>query len=460
MAKQTKPSFDYDVLIAGAGAGGAICARYCAQAGLRTALIEKHAARAFGYPFVIEIEKNVFDQCDVPRPMGDEIAYEGDGQRVYTGAGAYAFGYHVNSVAAVKLGHTMRRLARYATGAGVEILWNTTVLEPLIEGRRVAGVRVKQSNGKTASLRARMVVDATGHAATLTRRLPAECGIDFTDRPADHVVAENHLYKIDPARAEEAIRQNRIEPEMVTIKVGVQGSYSTEMGLLSKRNGTAYILTGVKEDHSPPTPWQMIESWKNRMGFCAKKITGAPGTIRIRRASLRLVCDGFATIGEAASMVIPIHASGVGSAMLAGKALGQHLGKIMRGSENVPGTADLWPWAAEYQSGRGAVLAYYDAQRRVSEGLDPQTELWLLMTAGIMQPIDMISTITPTLPQMDWSTLPQRLRGIAQHPLLVAKFASTFPRLFQVYFHWRKFPPVWDESSFREWKTRAEALLP
>jgi flavin-dependent dehydrogenase len=181
--------------------------------------------------------------------------------------------------------------------------------------------------------------------------------------------------------------------------------------------------------------------------------------IRIRRASLRLVGDGFATVGEAASMVVPMGASGVTSGMLAGRALGQHLGQVLKRGGLVS-TKDLWPWCAAYQRGRGAVLASYDANRRVLETLDPQRELETLATSGVMTGEDMQRTFLVLPLRQSFSTLGARLRGGLRNPLLMAKLAPGFFRVMQVEAYWRRFPLRWDEPAFVAWKKTAERLLP
>lgn len=452
----------FDVLIVGSGPAGACCGIAAARAGLRTALIERRPADGPRPAHVVSVERPVFIGAGIDLPAGEEVALRIDGYRVYSPSGRPAFDLPDGTVYELRLDRLLQRLAEQAARAGVQLFWEREAIAPLWEACRCQGVVTRRPTGELEELRGRVVVDATGHAAALVRRLPAESGIDFTDRPGDRVWAENRLYRIDPAAALEAVRRLGLPAEMMLIRLGVEGGYSTEVELISPRQGLAYVLVGVKADFAQATLAERIAAWERRVGCCRELLQSGAGAIRIRRASLRLVTDGFAVLGEAAGMVIPMHGSGVASALHAGQALGRHLGQVLGpGRGELAGTtADLWPWAADYQRGRGAILASYDANRRTAEQLDPHAELEPMVLTGLIQPEDMVATLLSRPLRIHPATLPTRLAGTLRHPLVGLRLLAAAPHQLQVEAHWRRYPRHWDPAAHARWCRKALRLLP
>lgn len=252
-----------------------------------------------------------------------------------------------------------------------------------------------------------VIVDATGYGAALARRLPSSCGIDFSDRRDDRILAEVRTYKIDRAAAAAQAKAGDFVPEVLHHTIGRYGSFSTLSFTISLDFEMAWLLAGILDANMPPTPAEALDDLAQRFPFLKEETSRGASPIRIRRAGLRLVTDGFAVVGEAAGMVIPLQASGVTSSLLAGDSLGRHLGDILQNGGRAT-TETLWPWAAAYQRGRGAVLASYDANRRLLRTLDPHSEVEPLFRSGLSQPEDMYRAFGAQPLRVSAQTLPAR----------------------------------------------------
>lgn len=448
----------YDMLIAGAGPAGVIGALSAARAGLRVLLIEARSEADTGHTCLVEVECGVFARCDVPAPSDDELIFVQKGSYLLTPAGFPALVVMGHPLHSFQLRRVLRRFLGYAKAAGVEMLFEHTAA-PLVEGDRVAGVVLRDRRGREREIRARLVVDATGHAAALLSRLPERLGLDFVDRPEDHVLAQSRLYRLDRERAAAAAAQGRFFDGYSHHQIGTQGAYSTLGYFVSVERGVAFLLSGIQEPYTPPSNDEVLDQLADRLGFLTDEVFRGGNPIRIHRAGARLVADGFAAIGEAASMVIPSHASGIASGMLAGHSLARHAAEILRDG-GAATTANLWPWLAAYQRGRGAVLATYDANRRFLQTFDPERDIEPLMRYGIMQPEDMAHTLTAEPLSISPATLPQRLWGMRKAPLTGLRFLASGPKTLLVHRHWLDFPREWNERSFADWKKLADRLLP
>lgn len=448
-----------DVIIAGAGPAGLMCALTAARNGLSCVVLESCKAADHGHNHVLEVEETVFQRCDVPEPSGEEVPYIVRGLKAFSASGWQAFETDSHPMHIVILRHTVRRLAGYVKEAGVPIRFGVKAVQPMMEGDCVTGVVIRDARGNEKILRGRMVVDATGYAAAITRKLPASCNVDFTDDPVDRIIASVRLYRIDVDRARQAAEQGQFKPEVLHHTIGKYGTFSTLSFLVSLENGNAFTLAGIKEENFPPTPKEALDELVKQFPFFQDIKCQSSSPIRIRRASLKLVCDGFASIGEAASMVIPLQASGVTSSLLAGHSLGEHLAKVLT-AEGTPTTAALWPWNAQYQRDRGAVLASYDAQRRALQKMHPEKETEPLFKAGITQAEDIYLALGAKPLRISAATLPARLKGMAQLPRVAAKMAPGLARVPLVEFHWKRCPLTWNEKTFASWKRTAQMLLP
>lgn len=447
----------FDVLVVGAGPAGTACARACAEAGLRTALLDRHPVDALGHPCVVEVLIETLRKCDVPWGR-DELAFDiANEVAVMTPSRHRLFRLEHAGTAALRLDRLMVRYVEAARKAGVEVMAPAQVLGPRMDGARVTGVLYAPSGGGSCAIESRIVVDATGNRGELIRQLPRTCGIDFSDRSRDSVIAESRVYAIDAAALDRAVGLGRLEPELVHHVLAAQGTYSTLSYLLSREQGRAFLLAGIKQENTPPGPSPLLDRLVSELDVLGELLFSGRGRIRIRRASSRFVCDGFAAVGEAAGMVVPMHASGVGQGLLAGKSLGEHLARTAGGPIT---TAQLWPWLAAYQRGLGAIMASYDANRRFLDSLDVDDEAIPLLESGMMNAHDMRATLLSEPLTIPLRTLPSRLRGMVRQPRVAAKVLRAGPVFRLVQRHWSRFPRQWNPGGFRRWRMVANRLLP
>jgi len=197
IAREYSAQFDdyveSDVLIAGAGPSGLICAKTLAERGRKVLLLERN--NFLGGGFWIGgylMNKAVF------RAPSQEILDELGVPYVEASDGLYV----------ADAPHACAKLIGAACDAGVKIQ-NMTLAEDIVvrEGNRVAGLVINWTPVKSlprqltcmdpVALEAKVVVDATGHDAALVTRLQAQglvevkgCGPMWIERSEDLVVAQ------------------------------------------------------------------------------------------------------------------------------------------------------------------------------------------------------------------------------------------------------------------------------
>lgn len=446
---------DFDVAVVGAGPAGCLAARNLAREGLQVGLFDASPREKLGKRIVVEAEEPMFARLGVAAPSGDEIPYHPDRLHVFSPRRRRAFTVDRVPVVAVFLDRLARRMLRDAEAAGARFFGRYRAKAPVVEGDVVRGAAFVHDRRKE-EVRARLVIDATGFDASLVRGLDPELGFGFADDARDVVCAANAYHRIEPGRAEEAVRQGLHGDDELWATVGLYGPYSTEFSHLSIRNRRAYILVGHKANFQGPPIEQLVDGFRQRQGYYGKRLHGGKGWIRISHTLDRLVCDGFMVIGEAASQVIPLNGSGVASGMVAADLAARAAATALRNGG--ARTAALWPYAVEYQRGRGASLASLNALRLLTETLSRE-QVSLMLESGVSGPEDVIRTATPHPMGFSPGALPRRLKGLARHPGLLRTFARNGPKIGAVLRHHRGYPGTHDAGALSAWSRRSRQLF-
>lgn len=169
--RRTPVAGEYDVVVAGGGASGLIAAVSAARAGARTAMIERGgclggtATQGMVAQYVGFYNRETRVVGSLPFELTGRIHAAGgsEGFSRYTMAEAsrspiplinFPFNPEIVKIAADEL----------AQEAGIDLRFHTSIVQPLMDHGRVAGVVTESVSGR-AALRAKCVIDATGDAS-------------------------------------------------------------------------------------------------------------------------------------------------------------------------------------------------------------------------------------------------------------------------------------------------------
>ena len=249
----------------------------------------------------------------------------------------------------------LNRMLYERAAAGAKFVFGATVERPVVEKGVVVGVVV---NGREE--RADLVVDSLGVDSALKKDLPAEFGVS-RHREDEVFVAYRAFYERDPdAPAPKytnkvylkhmgepgiswVIQDN--DPSLVNVLVGRIGSLSS------------YDLERALEDLRKTNPT-----------ISGKVVRGGEMcVIPVRYPATRMVANGYAAVGDAAYMTIPMLGSGIASGMLAGQLLAETIGENMsRGvkKEDLFKTSRLWKYQVKVFREFGAVHCAVDVLKR------------------------------------------------------------------------------------------------
>ncbi|MHA1943186.1 MAG: geranylgeranyl reductase family protein [Candidatus Thorarchaeota archaeon] len=355
---------DYDVIIAGAGTGGATTAYTLAKRGHSVLLIDrkerdnignKTCGDALGSHHINELREMV----GIPElPKGiveyqvngiDLIAPDLDHRLRMTGPTTTGMSFN-----RLKMGQWFVDLAETA---GAEMKASTRVKKLLLDDGKVSGVRLSEQGGPDKEVTGRIVIDATGATGMLRMQLPETSPIERHIASEDRMVAWRDIYETPDFDFETPdfleIFWNQDETLGGYTWVFPQGKNRVNVG-----NGVMTI-----EGHRNPKDIQydfVKKKWIDTWGE-VKVLDSSGGIAPIRRPIDTMVDDNFMLVGDAACQVNPIHGGGIGSSMLGGAHAGITASEAIE--RNDTSIESLWVYNPRYHKSYGSKQAALDVFR-------------------------------------------------------------------------------------------------
>ncbi len=312
--------YEYDVLVIGAGPGGAMAARYAARNGLKVLLIEKRpeigvpvrCAEGISRAWLNEVEIDIQKKWIDAEIDGAKI-YSPDEKSVVTLSAEQA-GNEVGFV--LNREYFDKYLAALATKEGAEIWLKSPAIEIIKENGMVAGAIVRRF-GETVEVRAKIVIAADGFESQVARW----AGLNTVLRERDIVTCiQYRMTNID------------IDEKFTHFYIGscAPGGY---LWIFPKGKGEANVGIGVALNKIKDTGEakkyldKFIENHPElKKGGVVQIVTGAVSTCPVPK---HLVDDGIMLVGDAARLIDPITGGGIANAARSGKYAGEIAAKCI-----------------------------------------------------------------------------------------------------------------------------------
>ncbi len=325
------------ILVAGCGIGGVSAALNLAKSGYDVTVLEKCERESLGHDWHDTMHKSAFEYAGFPRP-GEEnftphricnyVNPAKDVKFVVTATPCENIGYIDRKI-------LIKHLVDYAEKYGVKFLFGACVKSLIIENNRAAGLTVA-AGCREERYEADLVIDACGIDSPLKKELPSESGI------SPQIDKRDILY-VYRAYFESKTPLNKAHPEFNMHffhcrKRGVAWSIDcpgyTDILISGFGSLTKTDIENALADFREEYP-DMAET-PIRGGTVAK--------IPTRRTLPLIVWNGYALVGDSASMIEPLSGSGISLSLQGGKILADTVINA-----NAPYTTDvLWNFQYNY----------------------------------------------------------------------------------------------------------------
>jgi len=299
----------YDVIVVGAGPGGSITAKTCAEGGLDVLLIEKR--QEIGDP--VRCAEGVGKDQLLKHIAPDKrwISAEVKGSRIVAPDGTEIL---ISCDAAMKdVGYTLERkvfdrvLAQNAAMAGAEVRVKTRATGLLKNNGKVSGIKAMYM-GDMYDIKANIVIGADGIESKIGRW----GGIDTSLKPHDiETCAQFLITNIDPG-------------EYSKFYIGEKYSAGGYVWIFPKGGNTANVGVGIQGSKSGKIRalsllTKFIETSLPHGKILEMVVGGVPVSGPIEKT----IADGLMLVGDAARQSDPMTGGGITNAMDAGKIAGE-----------------------------------------------------------------------------------------------------------------------------------------
>jgi digeranylgeranylglycerophospholipid reductase len=355
---------DYDVIVAGAGTGGATTAYALAKRGHSVLLIDrkerdnignKTCGDALGSHHILELRELV----GIPELPKGIVEYQVNGIDLISPdrehrlrmEGPTTTGMSFNRL---KMGQWFVGLAE---SAGAEVKASTRVKKLLFEEGKVSGVRIAEDEKSEKDVSSRIVIDATGATGMLRMQMPESSPIERQIANEDRMVAWRDIYETPDFDFE--------TPDILEIFWNQEQTLGGYVWVFPQGKNRVNVGNGVMtiEGHRNPKDIQydfVKKTWMDTWGEL-KVLDSSGGVAPIRRPIDTMVDDNFMLVGDAACQVNPIHGGGIGSSMLGGAHAGIIASKALE--KNDTSIQALWPYNPRYHKSYGSKQAALDIFR-------------------------------------------------------------------------------------------------
>ena len=204
----------------------------------------------------------------------------------------------------------------------------------------VVGITAKNmKTGKVSEIRSKVVVDASGYFGMVRKQLPAEMGID------------RDIANQDVEACYREIRQLKQETEntrFCEIYLNQKASPGGYIWIFPKGGARVNVGLGICMRNNYPNPKQQLyeTAFKKPIFDGSLVLTAGSWFDPVRRPLDNMVSNGVMLVGDAASLVNPIHGGGIGPSMLSGYFAGQQIVEALNKGE--PTKEALWGYNKKY----------------------------------------------------------------------------------------------------------------
>lgn len=299
----------YDVIVVGAGPGGSITAKTCAEGGLDVLMIEKR--QEIGDP--VRCAEGVGTDALKKHIAPDKrwISAEVKGSRIIAPDGTEIL---MSSDAAMKdVGYTLERkvfdrvLAQNAAMAGAEVRVKTRATGLLKDNGKVSGIKAMYM-GETKDIKADIVIGADGVESKVGRW----AGIDTSLKPHDiETCAQFLITNIDPGEYSKFYIGEKYSAGGY-VWIFPKGGYTANVGIgiLGSKSGKIRALSLLHD---------FIETHIPHGKILELVVGGVPVSGPIEKT----IADGLMLVGDSARQSDPLTGGGITNAMDAGQIAGE-----------------------------------------------------------------------------------------------------------------------------------------
>ncbi len=431
------------ILIAGAGIGGLYAAYLFGQRGHSVTVYEKsESLEAMRYDWHDDVNPSVFKRLGLEIPK--ESFKKADWTFVSPSGQALEI---VQKEENIDYSIERRPLNAYLYSLAAEyadIEFGTEAVGAICDGAKVTGLKIVK-DGEEQEVASDLVIDSCGVMSKVRISLPAETGVVKNVGKNSVFIAYRAFY--DAVEGAEVTYTNKVYLK----HLGEQGiAWCIQDNDPTKVN----VLVGRIDKMSEPDLKKAMAHLREDNPILGKEVQrgGIIATIPVRRPLTCFVCDGYAAIGDAACMTIPMIGSGIGTALIAAKLLFEAAG----GNDMVMSAKVLWKYQLACYKEFGAQHWGVEYMKNWLLKHDAKDIDWLL-GSGFLTNDDMAGASVGGMMKMTAKQIFQKLKvGIKNLPLMTAAVSMVMTSQ-KIVKSAQKIPKEYDREAITNWTVKVNS---
>ena len=398
------------IIVAGGGHGGIAAASLLSAKGFDVTVFEKSPEGKLGYDWTDIFAPGALKEVSMPMPPKDKYKHK-ENMTFYGPSMKTAL---KQSIPADKLEIQMERNDIYnhiiseAEKNGASFVYDCEITAPVMAGSRVIGIDT--SKGRFYG---DLIIDACGLNSPLRNNLPEMCGINAE-------IGENNRFYVYRAFYN---REDALQPDdKFRIYMYSQGKLG--IGWVACEDEYTDILIGRFEPFDIEEVERTADFYRESNPSLGRTLLrgGSFAQIPVRQPLSRLVCDGYAAIGDSAYMTVPVIGSGMANCFKAAKMLSNVIEKDNFGEYT---TETLWEYQREYYNKLGNGFAVLACLKEALTILTPEELDYLFdsgaITAGDMSIDSECTTLADIFSGGSFDDFKTKITTVIKNPVLLKK---------------------------------------
>ena len=427
------------IIVAGGGHGGIGAAALLAKSGYDVTVYEKNARADMGYDWTDIFDKKGLFAVGLDLPAKEKYAFKNDMTFVCP-SGEHKLRQHTPED---QLEIQMERkdiydmLIAHAEECGVKFAFETPVLGPVMLGSRVAGVRTE--NGVEY---ADLVIDACGADSPVRANLPAYLGVPGQAGPYEKFFVYRAFYERTADIPEDNFKVLLLHNNVLGISWVAAEEEHTD------------VLIGRFEPFGMEEVEAELASLRGEFPELGEKRVrgGQFVTIPVRQALETMVADGYAAIGDAAFMTVPLIGSGIANSLKAARMLADTVVSDANGEFSAQ---TLYPYQRRFFAELGAGLAPIACIKLMLTKVTSR-EVDYLFASGILNEEDITmgadtTSIFAMTGGMNPAALKIKAAGLVKDKELMKKIGWMAGRIASVLSVCAAMPKVYNKKALAAW---------
>lgn len=430
------------IVVIGAGHGGLQAAKELSKNGFEVTVYEKNSPEKVSYDWRDDVEPTVFEELKIILPDNSRKTGRTSFVAPFSEKPFYMENEENANEWSIKRNAFVLLLVKTAEEAGAEIKFNTPVESLIIEDNEVKGVRVNDKK-----IFSDLVIDSSGIDSVFRKEVAKIFNI--TEK-----IDDNDVFTVYRAFVKTVAGENLPKNHKKKVYLKYLGMPGISW-CICEPDGLVNILIGrVGELHESEFK-NAILKLKKANPFISDEIVmgGKFGRIPVRYPLTKMVGKGYATVGDAAFMTIPITGSGISNSLRAGQILADEIIK-----NNSVSVETLWRYQVKYYEEIGAEHFFVDYVKRTLLMSDNE-DIKYIFESGIITEDDLCNFSSGNGLKLTPQKIIFKLSKCIKKSNFVITLLSALMKGLKAKMWAMKIPQKYDEEKIKLWQMKVEGLF-